>query len=91
MGLDAGTLRVGDVADVVVLDPDQLRQPLPPPYECHDRRIGGAMRMLCKSDGRVNMVVIGGRVAMQDGSFVPEFGKEKFGRLLRRSAERQRF
>jgi len=83
LGLDTGHLRPQAPADVIVIDPQQLRGGLGPPIEQYDERLAGAMRMVKRSDGVVNQVLIGGRLAFENGQFVPEFGKQRFGRLLR--------
>jgi len=83
LGLDAGFVRPGARADVVVIDPNKLRTGLGPPVEHYDERLHGAMRMVKRSDGVVRQVVVGGRVAFENAQFVPEFGRERFGRLLR--------
>jgi N-acyl-D-aspartate/D-glutamate deacylase len=83
LGIDAGFLRPGARADVVVVDPQKLRTGLGAPIENYDDRLHGAMRMVKRSDGVVRQVLVGGRVAFEDAQFVPEFGRERFGRLLR--------
>ncbi|MBX9792362.1 MAG: amidohydrolase family protein [Pirellulales bacterium] len=83
LGLDAGTLAPGKRADVIVVDPVKLRTGLGPPVESYDERLHGAMRMVKRSDGVVRNVLIGGRQAFENGTFVPHFGRERFGRLLR--------
>ncbi|HEY4310069.1 MAG TPA: amidohydrolase family protein [Pirellulales bacterium] len=83
LGIDAGFLRPGARADVVVVDPQKLRTGLGAPIEHYDDRLHGAMRMVKRSDGVVRQVLVGGRVAFEDAQFVPEFGRERFGRLLR--------
>jgi N-acyl-D-aspartate/D-glutamate deacylase len=83
LGLDTGTLEVGKRADVIVVDPAKLRTGLGPPVESYDERLHGAMRMVKRSDGVVRNVFIGGRQAFASGAFVPEFGRERFGKLLR--------
>ena len=83
LGLDAGHLRPQARADVVVVDPEKLRTGLGPPIEQYDERLDGAMRMVKRSDGVVRQVLVGGRVAFENAQFVPEFGRERFGRLLR--------
>ncbi len=85
LGLDAGELKPQARADVVVIDPVQLRTGLGPPVEHYDERFHGAMRMVKRSDGVVRQVLIGGRVAFENAQFVPQFGRERFGRLLRSS------
>ncbi len=82
LGLDTGTLRPGDWADLVVIDPQQLRTGLGEPVEHFDDRLG-TMRMVKRSDGVVRQVLVGGRLAFERGKFVPEFGQQRFGRLLR--------
>ncbi|MGD9720306.1 MAG: amidohydrolase family protein [Pirellulales bacterium] len=83
LGIDAGFLRPKTRADVVVVDPEKLRTGLGPPQENYDERLHGAMRMVKRSDGVVRQVLIGGRVAFENATFVPEFGRQRFGRLLR--------
>ena len=68
---------------MIVVDPEQLRTGLGPPIEHYDERLHGAMRMVKRSDGVVRQVFVGGRLAFENSQFVPQFGREKFGRLLR--------
>ena len=83
LGLDAGLIRPGERADVVVIDPEKLRTGLGPPMEHYDERLCGAMRMVKRSDGVVRQVLVGGRMAFENARFAPEFGQERFGQLLR--------
>jgi len=83
LGLDAGYLRPQTWADIIVIDPGQLKSGLGPPIEHYDPRLDGAMRMVKRSDRVVRQVMVGGRLAFENGSFVPEFGNQRFGRLLR--------
>jgi N-acyl-D-aspartate/D-glutamate deacylase len=83
LGLDTGTVREGKMADVIVVDPVKLRDGLSEPIEHYDERLHGAMRMVKRSDGVVRNVFVGGRLAFENARFVPEFGQQKFGRLLR--------
>ncbi len=84
LGLDVGFLRPGARADV-----DRGRSAKAShrgwgrPIEQYDDRLHGAMRMVKRSDGVVRQVLVGGKVAFEDAKFVPEFGRERFGRLLR--------
>ena len=75
--------RAGKPADVIVVDPVKLRDGLSEPIEHYDERLHGAMRMVKRSDGVVRNVFVGGRLAFENAQFVPEFGQQKFGRLLR--------
>jgi N-acyl-D-aspartate/D-glutamate deacylase len=83
LGIDAGFLRAGARADVVVIDPVKLPTGLGPPIEHYDERLQGAMRMVKRSDGVVRQVLIGGRIAFENAKFAPEFGRHRFGQLLR--------
>jgi N-acyl-D-aspartate/D-glutamate deacylase len=83
LGIDAGYLKERSRADVVVIDPARLKNGLGPPIEHYDERLHGAMRMVKRSDGVVRQVLVGGRLAFEDARFVPEFGRQRFGRLLR--------
>jgi N-acyl-D-aspartate/D-glutamate deacylase len=83
LGLDAGSIKPGAWADVIVVDPEKLKTGLGPPIEHYDERLHGAMRMVKRSDGVVRQVFVGGRLAFENGGFVREFGRERFGRLLR--------
>ena len=83
LGIEAGTVAKGAIADVVVIDPERLQAGLGEPVELVDPRLDGNMRMVKRSDGVVRQVVIGGRVAFDEGRFAPGYGETRFGRLLR--------
>lgn len=83
LGLDTGTLLPGKHADVAVIDPEKLKTGLSEPLEVNDPRFHGAMRMVKRSDGVVRHVLVGGKVAFEDGAFADDFGQTKYGRLLR--------
>ena len=84
LGIDAGRLEAGKAADCIVVDPARLQDGLGGMVELEDERIGGNMRLVRRSDAVVNQVVIGGKVAWENGEAAPALGKEKFGRLLKR-------
>lgn len=85
LGLDAGTLAEGKRADISVIDPERLTDGLGAPVEYVDERIGN-MRVVKRSDPVVKQVMIGGKVAYEDGTFSETLGKEKHGQLLRRKS-----
>ena len=83
LGVDAGHLRVGDRADLVVIDPEALDERLAVYHEAKMDGFGDLMRMVNRSDGVVSSVLINGRVAFIDGACVPELGHALgFGRFL---------
>ncbi|HAI76407.1 MAG TPA: N-acyl-D-aspartate/D-glutamate deacylase [Microscillaceae bacterium] len=84
LGFKAGSLLVGDRADLVVLDPAKLQTGLSEPLEYFDPRLDGAMRLVKRSDGVINHVLIGGKEAFSsENGFAENFGKEKYGQQLR--------
>lgn len=76
-GVDAGTLRVGDRADLVVVDPQALDARLEAYHEAPMEALDGLQRMVNRSDGAVEAVLIGGRVAYRNGDFAPTLGVER--------------
>lgn len=82
-GLDAGYLREGRVADVLVLDPEALKTDLTGPQETTDPRFDNAMRMVTRSGKAVQQVIVGGEVVLDQGQPHAEFEERRFGRLLR--------
>ncbi len=83
LSVDAGHLRVGDRADVVVLEPAALDARLEAYHEAPMEGFGGLMRMVNRSDGAVSAVLVNGRVAFEDGAFDAALGKEPaFGQFL---------
>lgn len=83
LGLDAGTLRLGDRADLVVIDPTALDDRLDAYHEAPMEGFDGLVRMVNRSDGAVRAVAINGRLAFEDGALARALGKERgFGRFL---------
>ncbi|MCB9525320.1 MAG: amidohydrolase family protein [Myxococcales bacterium] len=81
-GLDAGHLRVGDRADIAVVDPARLDAELDAYHEAPMPGVPGLDRMV-KRNHAVTATVIGGAVVYQGGAFVEGFGREGHGRFLR--------
>ncbi len=81
--LDCGELRAGKRADLILLQPDSLRQPNPAPVEIEDPVLDGARRMVKRgSEEIVRSVFIGGREVVQNGSPLPVLGTQPCGTLL---------
>ena len=83
-GLDAGTLRPGDRANIAILDPAGLDASLDGYHEASVAAYGGLRRMVNRSDRAVFATLIGGQVVYKAGHFVPGYGtKLQSGRVLR--------
>lgn len=81
-GLEAGRLRVGDVADIAVIDPAGLDDSLD---EYHEEFMEafGVSRQVCRNDKAVAATIVGGRVMYRYGAFSDGFGTTvKAGRFL---------
>jgi N-acyl-D-glutamate deacylase len=83
LDVDAGHLRLGDRADLVVVDPRALDERLAEYHEAPMEGLGGLVRMVNRSDGTVRAVLVNGRMAFEGGAFDPSLGCERgFGRFL---------
>jgi N-acyl-D-aspartate/D-glutamate deacylase len=83
-GVDAGTIREGDRADVVLLDPAGLDASVDGYYEASMPEFGGLSRMVNRSDRAVVATIVGGRLVFEQGAFVPGYGESfRSGRFLR--------
>ncbi|TAM63253.1 amidohydrolase family protein [Mycobacterium sp.] len=82
-GIDAGTLREGDRADIVVIDPERLDESLDRYAEHPVESYGGLSRMVNRNDETVTAVLVSGKLAFGAGKAAPELGKERFGQFLR--------
>ncbi len=83
-GLDAGHLRVGDRADVVVVDPSHLDDSLSEYHEAQMECFGGLSRMVRRNDKTVDATIIAGEVVFRGGKFDPGFGRtHRTGQFLR--------
>jgi N-acyl-D-aspartate/D-glutamate deacylase len=81
--LDAGVLKPGARADLVILDPVALREPVPAPVEIDDPVLDGARRMVKRGSERVvRAVYIGGIEAVRDGVPLAVLGQEALGCVL---------
>ncbi|MGY2704184.1 N-acyl-D-amino-acid deacylase family protein [Nocardioides sp. HB32] len=81
--IDAGTLRVGDRADLVVLDPDRLDAALEEYHEAPVEQYGGLSRMVNRNDAAVPAVFVSGRRVVEDGEPTALLGRERTGQFLR--------
>jgi N-acyl-D-aspartate/D-glutamate deacylase len=81
--IDAGRLREGDRADLVVIDPAGLDDSLDAYAESPVAQYGGLERMVNRNDAAVSAVYIGGRYVFGDGTADPALGSTRTGRFLR--------
>jgi N-acyl-D-aspartate/D-glutamate deacylase len=81
--LDAGHLRIGDRADVVVIDPEHLDATLDDYAENSVEQYGGLSRMVNRNDDTVTAVLVGGRAVFLGGKPTDLVGKQRTGRFLR--------
>lgn len=81
-GIDAGRIREGDRADIVVLDPNGLAQNLEAVTWAEMENFG-LQRLVNRNEGIVDYVMINGRLAVDEAEVVPALGREQgFGSFL---------
>lgn len=84
-GVEGGTINVGDQADLILVDPQQLNQ-----YEgeANVQRVFREeyqhQQLVNRSDNVVPLVLIHGHTAWKDNQFGEELGKVKMGSLLKK-------
>jgi N-acyl-D-aspartate/D-glutamate deacylase len=87
-GLDAGTLREGDRADFVVIDPAGLDDSVDAYHEEEVPFYGGLRRMVNRNDAAVLATGVNGTVVYRDGQFCDGYGTSvKAGHFLRADAD----
>jgi len=72
--VDAGKIRVGDRADMLVIDPAGFHQNLEE-VSWGEMENFGLQRLVNRNPGIVETVLINGKLAVEDGEVVPELGK----------------
>lgn len=83
-GLDVGSLEIGAQADIVLIDPEALRQ-----WDDNSsrqfiyRELFDHKQLVSRSEGVVSQVLIRGETVWQDGAFTPALGRDTLGRALR--------
>lgn len=89
-GVARGTIYEGDVADLILVDPEKL--------DAYDGEAGVQRiyreefqheQLVNRSDDVVPLVLIGGKIAWQENDFSAYLGKQKFGDLLRPAQTQQ--
>jgi N-acyl-D-aspartate/D-glutamate deacylase len=83
-GIDAGRLRVGDRADIAIIDPAGLDATVDEYAEQEMPEFDGLRRMVNRNDAAVTATLVGGEVVWSDGAFAPGLGSKLGpGRFLR--------
>jgi N-acyl-D-aspartate/D-glutamate deacylase len=83
-GLDRGRVAVGSVADLVLVDPAALERWNPEATvdyvwrACFEHH-----QMVNRPAGVVSAVAVGGKLLWRDGAYLPVFGVERAGRVMR--------
>ena len=82
-GLDAGHIREGDRADVVIVNPQGLNEDVDGISEAPMEGFG-VDRLVKRNDEAIDVTIINGKVAYKKGDYFPEnIGKEKgYGSFL---------
>ncbi|HEU4363806.1 MAG TPA: hypothetical protein VFR27_20220 [Mycobacterium sp.] len=81
--LDAGHLRLGDRADLVIVDPAHLDSTLDAYTEEPAEPYGGLSRMVNRNDAAVSAVFVSGRAVFLDGQPTEVLGGLRTGSFLR--------
>ena len=83
-GVEGGTIDQGDIADLILIDPVKLAD-----YQGEEnvqriyREEFSHEQLVNRSDGVVDLVMIGGHIAWHDTAFTKHLGKKPMVRLLR--------
>lgn len=81
--IDAGYIREGARADIVIMEPSGLDQKLDAYHEAPMEEFGGIERMVNRNPGLIEYVFINGRLAVEGENVVDALGKESgFGQFL---------
>ncbi len=84
--LDAGHLRMGDRADLVIVDPAHLDTSLDGYAEDEVEQYAGLSRMVNRNDDTVTGVFVGGRAVFLNGRPTEVLGAQRTGSFLRAKA-----
>jgi N-acyl-D-aspartate/D-glutamate deacylase len=81
--IDAGHLRIGDRADLMIVDPAHLDDSLNSYTEEEVEQYGGLLRMVNRNDDTVSAVLVGGRAVFLNGQATEVLGTQRTGSFLR--------
>ncbi len=78
--IDAGRIREGDRADLIIVDPAKLDDRI---YEYHEADFKGVSRIVNRNDETVPAVILNGKMAARNGQVESNVGQScEFGRFL---------
>jgi N-acyl-D-aspartate/D-glutamate deacylase len=82
-GLNTGVLQIGSQADLLLLDPSALHQPISPQVQIQDQTLEGEPRWVKRgSEQIVQAVYIAGKPAIRQGQICECLGRERLGSVL---------
>jgi N-acyl-D-aspartate/D-glutamate deacylase len=81
--IDAGHLRMGDRADLAIVDPAHLDDSLDDYAEEKVEEYGGMSRMVNRNDDTVSAVLVAGRAVFLNGQPTEVLGRQRTGSFLR--------
>jgi N-acyl-D-aspartate/D-glutamate deacylase len=81
--IDAGHLRIGDRADLLIIDPRRLDESLDSYHEEKVEQYGGLSRMVNRNEDTVSAVFVAGRAVFVDGQPTDVVGRQRTGSFLR--------
>ncbi|WP_179469194.1 N-acyl-D-amino-acid deacylase family protein [Mycolicibacterium vinylchloridicum] len=81
--IDAGHLRIGDRADLLIVDPQRLDASLDSYHEEKVDQYGGLSRMVNRNADTVSAVFVAGRAVFVDGQPTEVVGTQRTGSFLR--------
>ena len=81
--IDTGHLRMGDRADLVIIDPAHLDDSLDSYAEEKVEQYGGLSRMVNRNDDTVSAVLVSGRAVFLNGQPTEVLGTQRTGSFLR--------
>ncbi|EHB47005.1 amidohydrolase [Mycolicibacterium rhodesiae JS60] len=81
--IDAGHLRIGDRADLLIVDPQRLDESLDSYHEEKVDQYGGLSRMVNRNGDTVSAVFVAGRAVFVDGQPTEVVGTQRTGSFLR--------
>nr|MBA3922395.1 amidohydrolase family protein [Nostocaceae cyanobacterium] len=80
--LDTGVLKIGAQADLLLLCPQALHQPITPPIEIADPILDGEPRMVKRGSEDIVTVYINGVRVVHQGQVSSSLGREPLGKVL---------